>query len=120
MLYPQMPAQEFGAKATLEAHHILGPYRLPDRYRRLAGLHHRQRGLPKTGKRAMHLPDQFDELLGSELMMPRIAADNVRDSIEITLRRRGLRGHVCAPLIINLGRSLLLAEINNHPREDVF
>jgi hypothetical protein len=89
---------------------------LPDRYRRLAGLRHRQRGLPKTGERAMHLPDQFDELLGSELMMARITADDVRNLIEVALRRRGLRGHVCS-LIINLGRSLQLAGINNHPRE---
>jgi hypothetical protein len=53
--------------------------------------------LPKTGKRAMHLPDQFDELLGSELMIPHIAADNARDLMEIALRCRGLFRHVCAP-----------------------
>ena len=114
-----MSAQNFAAKAALEAHHILGSYRLSDQYRRLARLRHRQRSLPKTGKRAMHLPDQFDELLGSELMMPHIAADNTRDLIEIALRRRGLIGHVYS-LIINLDRSLQLALINNHPRECVF
>jgi len=92
-------------KPALEAYDVLGPYRLPDRYRRLAGLRHRQRGLPKTGKRAMHLPNQFDELLGSELMMPHLTADNAHDLIEIALRRRGLIGHVCS-LSINFGRSL--------------
>ena len=86
VLYPQMPAQEFGAKATLEAHHILGPYRLPDRYR------HRQHGLPKTGKHVMDRADQFDHLLRCDLMMPQVAANDAHDLMEITLRRRGLIG----------------------------
>ena len=84
-----------------------------------ARLRHRQRVLPKAGKRAMHLLDQFDELLGSELMMPHIAADNARDLMEIAFRCRGFIGHVCS-LIINFGHSLQLALINNHPRECVF
>jgi hypothetical protein len=40
-----MPAQDFGAKPALEAHDILGPYRLPDRY-------HWQHSLPKIGQSA--------------------------------------------------------------------
>jgi hypothetical protein len=78
--------RRIGTKATLEAHHILGPYRLPDRYR------HRQRGLPKTGKHAIDHADQFDQLLRCELMMPHVAANDAHDLMEITLRCRGLIG----------------------------
>ena len=39
----------------------------------------------KAGECTMDGDDQFDELLGSELMMPHITADNARDLMEIAL-----------------------------------
>ena len=70
--------RRIGTKATLDAHHILRPYRLPDRYR------HGQRGLPKTGKHAIDRADQFDQLLRCDLMMPYVAANDAHDLMEIT------------------------------------
>jgi len=97
VLYPQMPAQDFGAKPAFETHDVMGPYRLSDRHRRLAWLRHWRGGLPKAGECTMDGDDQFNKLLGSELMMSHIAADNARDLVEIAAECRILSGHLYAP-----------------------
>ena len=79
VLYPQMPAQHSGAKPALEAHHILGAHRLPDRHRRMARLRHRWGALPKAAQGSVHLADQAHKLARFDLVMPHVAADNARD-----------------------------------------
>jgi hypothetical protein len=51
----------------------------------------------KAGEYTMDGDDQFDELLGSELMMPHIAADDARNLVEIAAGCRILFGHLCVP-----------------------
>jgi hypothetical protein len=48
----------------------------------------RRWGTPEIGKRAMHLDNQSGELVGLDLMMPQIAADDLRDLVMIDPRRR--------------------------------
>src|ERR1700761_4084883 len=97
MLRPQMPTQGLGAKPAFETHDVIGVHRSPDRHSWLARLRWRRGGLSQSSERAMNRDDQFDKLVGSELMRPHVAADDARDLIEIDLRRRVLLGHVCAP-----------------------
>jgi hypothetical protein len=93
VLHPQMPAQHSGAKPALQAHHIFRAHRLPDRHRRLAQRRRWRGGLPETGERSMHLDDQSYQLVGSDLMMPYITADDTRDPIKIDRGRGNLFGH---------------------------
>ena len=65
--------------------------------------------MSQSSERVMDRDDQFDKLVGSELMRPHVAADDARDLIEIDRKRRGLIGPYVYSLIINLGRSLELA-----------
>jgi hypothetical protein len=59
-------------------------HRASNRNRRLKGLlHHRRHGRPETGERAVHFGNQSRELVGSDLVMPHVAADNEGDLIEV-------------------------------------
>ena len=82
---PQMPAEHLRAKPALEADDVIGLHRASDRNCRSACLRHWRGGLPKAGECTMDGDDQFNKLLGSELMMPHITADNARDLMEIAL-----------------------------------
>jgi hypothetical protein len=93
VLHPQMPAQHSGAKPALEAHHILGAHRLPDRHRRMARLRHGCGALPKASKGSVHLADQAHELAWFDLVMPHVAADNARDLFNNAAGYRDLFGH---------------------------
>jgi hypothetical protein len=94
---PQMPAQHSGAKPALKAHNIFGARRLPDRHRRMARLRHRWGALPKAAKGSVHLADQAHELGRFDLVMPHIAADNVRDVFNNAAGYRIWFGHLRAP-----------------------
>ena len=97
VLRPQMPTQGLGAKPAFETHDVIELHRSPDRHCWLARLRWRRDGLSQSSEREMDHDNQFDKLVGSELMRPHVAADNARDLIEIDLRRRSLLSHVCAP-----------------------
>ena len=56
--------------------------RASDRNRRFRWLLHRC-GTPETGERSTHLDNQSRELVGRELVMPHVAADDLRDPIGI-------------------------------------
>jgi hypothetical protein len=56
--------------------------------------------MPETAERSMHLGNQSHELVGPDLVMPHVAADDARDPIRIDLRRRILFCHVSAPLLV--------------------
>jgi hypothetical protein len=45
----------------------------------------------------MYFDDQSYELVERDLVMPHVAADDVRDTIEIDPRCRVLFCHLCAP-----------------------
>ena len=83
VLYLQMPAQGLGAKPAFETHDVIGLHRSPDRYRWLARLRWRWGGLSQSGERVMDRDDQFDKLVGSELMRPHVAADDLHNLSEI-------------------------------------
>jgi hypothetical protein len=53
--------------------------------------------MPKTGERPMHLDDQSCELVDRDLVMPHIAADDLRDLMEIDSRRPVLFCHRVLP-----------------------
>jgi hypothetical protein len=80
---PQMSAKRLRTIPALEANHIVLLHRSPDRHRRFAGLLHWWRATPEIGERLMHLDDQSYELVGPDLVMPHVAADDVRDLMEI-------------------------------------
>jgi hypothetical protein len=60
-------------------------HRAPDRHRRLRPLLH-SRGAPETGQCAMPVNDKCSELVGRDLVMSHIAADDAHNLIEIDLR----------------------------------
>jgi hypothetical protein len=80
---PQMSAERLRAVPALEANHIVLLHRSPDRHRRFGGLLNWWRATPEIGERLIHLDDQSYELVGPDLVMPDVAADDVRDLIEI-------------------------------------
>jgi len=53
--------------------------------------------MPETGERAMYLDDQSYEFVGFDLMMRHIAADDLRDLMEIDSRRPVLFCHRVLP-----------------------
>jgi hypothetical protein len=75
---PQMPAERLRTKPALETNHIFLLYRASDRHRRCRRLLH-PCSTPETGEGAMHLYNQSGELVGRDLVMPYIAADDLRD-----------------------------------------
>jgi hypothetical protein len=79
---PQMAAEHLRAISALEANDVILLDRASDRNRRLRRLLRRS-GMPKTGERPMHLDDQSCELVDRDLVMPHIAADDLRDLIRI-------------------------------------
>jgi hypothetical protein len=84
---PQMAAEHLRAIPALEANDVILLDRASDRNRRLRRLL-RRCGTPETGEHPMHLHDQSCELVGRDLVMPYIAADDFRELIEIDPRRR--------------------------------
>jgi hypothetical protein len=66
------------AKPAFEANDIFELHRSPDRNRRPRRLL-RVGGTPETGKGAMHLDNQYRDLVGRDLVMPHIAADDFGD-----------------------------------------
>jgi len=114
-----MPAKHLRAKPALEADDVILLDRASSRHRR-SGRLLRGRDTPETGKSAMHLDNQPCELVGRDLVMPHIAADDVRDVIKIDPWRRILLGH-CTSLLINLGRRCRIGlEVSNHPGNECF
>jgi hypothetical protein len=114
---PQMPAERLRTKTALEANHIILLDRASDWHCGPGRLLH-GRGTPETGKRPMHLVNQSCELVGPDLVMPHIAADDLRDLIRIDSRRRVLPS--CSPCIY-LGRFLGIGlKVSDHPPVDVF
>ena len=75
----QMTTQCLRAMPTLEAHDVIVLNRASDWHRRLRRLFH----APETGERPMHLDDQSRELVGCDLVMPHVAADDACDLMEI-------------------------------------
>jgi hypothetical protein len=81
---PQMPAKHLSAIPALEADHMIGLYRASDRNCRL-GRPHRRRAAAEIGETPMHLDDERWNLIGRDLIMPDIAANDFRDLNEINL-----------------------------------
>jgi hypothetical protein len=92
---PQMPAQRLRAKSALEANDIILLHRAADRHRRPRRLLHRC-GVPETRECAVHFDDQCCELVGRDLVMSHISADDLGDLMWIDLLRRVF---VCHPVL---------------------
>ena len=84
---PQMATKHLRAISALEANDVILLDRALDRNRRLRR-RLRRGGTPKAGERPMHLDDQSCKLVDRDLVMPHIAADDLRDLIRIDPRRR--------------------------------
>jgi hypothetical protein len=80
---PQMSAERLCLIPALEANYIVLLHRSPDRHRRFEGLLHWRHVTPEINERLMYLDDQSYQLVGPDLVMPHVAADDVRDPIEI-------------------------------------
>jgi hypothetical protein len=91
-----MSAKHLRAKSTFEADDVILMYRASDRHRRPRRLLHRW-STPQTGERAMHLNNQSGELVGRDLVMPHVAADDKRNLKRINQRRRAVFYHCILP-----------------------
>src|SRR5690242_7846959 len=96
---PKMTAENPGAILALEENDVIRLHRASNRNRRHQRLFHQWR-MPETAERSMHLGNQSHELVGPDLVMPHVAADDARDPIRIDLRRRILFCHVSALLLV--------------------
>jgi len=81
---PQMAAEHLRAIPALEANDVIMLDRASNWNRRLRRFLPRC-GTPETGKDPMHLDDQSCKLIGCDLVMSHIAADDLRDLIGINL-----------------------------------
>src|SRR5215831_3420621 len=96
-----MAAERARAIPALKADDVISPDRASDRHRRLRrGLHWGSQS--ETGKRAMHLDNQSRQLVGPDLVMTHIAADDLRDLTGINAGRPILSCHLCAPCLFAL------------------
>jgi len=89
---PDMLAQDHSVKSAIEAYHVVTLHRPTDRNRRRPRLL-RWRRAPETGERSTDLDDQPDELIDTDLVMPRICGDNARDEMRIDLPYEGAFSH---------------------------
>jgi len=92
-----MPAKHLRAKPALEADDVILLDRASDRHRRPGWLL-RGRDTPQTGKGAMHVDYQSRELVGGDLMMSHIAADDAHNLNRINQRRRAVFYHCILPV----------------------
>jgi hypothetical protein len=81
---PQMPAEHLRAIPALEADDVIGLYRAPDRSCRLTLLY---LGCVTSEiyESSMHFDNQPYKLIGRDLVMPHVAADDLRHLIDINL-----------------------------------
>jgi hypothetical protein len=77
---PQMPAEHLRAIPAFETNHMIVPYRPSNRNGRRRRLY-RRRVTPQIGESPMHLDDQRWELVDRNLVMPYVAAHDLRDAI---------------------------------------
>ena len=108
---PQVPAEHLGAIPALEADDMILLDRAPDRHGWLGLFLRRGHSAPESGEPAMHLGNQAGELVGPDLVMPDITADDARDPIGSNLRRHILFGH---RIFLDLS-ILILAEQDSIP-----
>ena len=80
---PQMPAEHLRARPALKANHIILLHRAADRHRWLPRLFLYRRGAPETGQCPVYRDNQCSKLVGRNLVMPHIAANDVRNLVEI-------------------------------------
>jgi hypothetical protein len=103
----QMAAENLCAKPALEANHVILLHRASDRHRWPRRLLHRW-GATETGQCAMHLDDQCREVVGRDLVVSQIAANDLGDLMRIDALRWVFLCHRVLPDFLILARFIVL------------